>query len=488
MPGGKMQFPPQIRINGQWLGLLGEGFVQDSNGTVIARSVDVSPADWHLPASHLPSPKEKIMSTAVIEITSGQPLVDLAQKERFSDALLRIAKKPVSGVRRLWGVVVNKLHLNSFMTNYVRPAIGWVSAMLSRVGAAVGWVGGLGMGMVAVSTPGGRWLLDHTVGFAARLAGKAVSIPFGWLQKGLDHLGRPGKFVNNVLDTVVGWGASAAFVAKGFFQQDFFQTNSIWMKSIKRCGWIFMIAKLAMWVANPWLAALVWIWFGLYTMGSIAATWFNTSIGEKQGEALGNIVTSKLDDFGGDLNLTDADKRQMARDAENERKMDEAKAAAEARDAAKPQEAGRRHNYPASRKAPATKAEAPVEEPAKPAKKPLSEAQKKTMLENAAKARQAMADKRAATKAATEAAAKGELTPEQHETVKAEAKKIADEVKAEDAANAGPPKLGPNATKVERAAASAAARSQVAAAKRLADAEAAHGKTTPKSRRRMANR
>jgi hypothetical protein len=275
-----------VRINGAWLQVIGEGLVKDIRGNPVARSFDVVPGPWHSPVAFLTSPKETIVSTAMLETASGPPLVVV--KEQFLQAAVRIANKPVLLVKDTWATVVDKLHLTSAMSNYVRPAGAWTMGMARLVGGAVGWTGGIGIGLLAVSTGFGRKVIKNTVGLALKGVGKVIGKVYSMGHSVMSHLWAPGRWINKMADKAVGFGART--LVKGLtFSDDHIakhvDVNSNGMHAVKHAGTIAVGIKAAMLIPIPFLSGVVWTGTGLYALGVVLMAgasldhWFEKTIG-----------------------------------------------------------------------------------------------------------------------------------------------------------------------------------------------------------------
>lgn len=164
----------------------------------------------------------------------------------------------------------------------VKDVASWILDKARWLGSYIGTAGGAGLGLLAVTTKAGRWVLSNTVGRVWGWFKKAASWVFDKTLGVLDYLGTPGRWVANRLIDVANFGSDVVDKAKDFYDRNLakhFVLGSTAMK-IGQVAGVSLVASQVLTIATftplRWLVfAGVAIWTAFTVKGPLekASNW-----------------------------------------------------------------------------------------------------------------------------------------------------------------------------------------------------------------------
>ena len=187
----------------------------------------------------------------------------LAARRRTSEAISWITSKP----RAAWHWLVQTFHLEGV----VGAASRAVSSIRGFIGRGYNFVA-RNMGIpatlsLAVSTHTGREVLGATVGRVLSATGSVLGWCYDKTITGLHKLGRPGQWVANQFDDIVGTGLGWAGKTKGWYDTNvapLVHPDTLQMKVVRDVATLTIARRLMMRFLPPQVRTLLYLAVGLY--------------------------------------------------------------------------------------------------------------------------------------------------------------------------------------------------------------------------------
>lgn len=137
---------------------------------------------------------------------------------------------------------------------YLRTALSWVSRPIAAAAGWVGMAGGIGLGLLSVSTGSGRWVLRNTIGRIYEGARWVLSHTLRTLAKGLNHLWTPGRWLAKGVNGLCNQAARGEKAVITTWWQgkvvNHLKTDGKAMRSIQAIGILFITFRLVQ--LCPW--------------------------------------------------------------------------------------------------------------------------------------------------------------------------------------------------------------------------------------------
>lgn len=219
------------------------------------RWVEIDPLTPISLATARPSSNGGAMTAATLHvIPEGPPLTTnrenygwlLRQRRRAREAFDYARSLP----RRIWDWAYSTFHLGA-VKDVVTGVAGWFWDKATIVGRTIGLGGGVGLGLLSVTTELGRTILRETVGRALGWVGSAASWLWGGGKSMLRHLGGPGNWVADRMENVEVLAKRATYKALTFYAENIGPHFSLDSK-IVQTGKV-----MGIWMVGLRLAALV---------------------------------------------------------------------------------------------------------------------------------------------------------------------------------------------------------------------------------------
>lgn len=197
-----------------------------------------------------------VPATAASAATKARFAWVLAARQKAQAAAAWLYRWPKAG----WDWMVETFGLGTFLAK-AKAGLSWIARKGSLAASYAGRTGTIGLALLAVSTPSGRWILDKVIGLPIRASVRAM----GWLTdqtiSGLRHLGSPGRWAADRLQDGKNLVIRGKDSVKGFYNRNLaehFQQNSLAMGAVRMTGTALVFAKVIAWIPIPVVQWIAW--------------------------------------------------------------------------------------------------------------------------------------------------------------------------------------------------------------------------------------